>query len=73
MFKEIQEPFRMFKPPSRKNFLNYNYVFHKFFELLGMDHFLAHFPLLKSPIKLRDQEEIYEKICKYLKWEFIPS
>jgi Zn ribbon nucleic-acid-binding protein len=73
MFKEIQEPFRLYKPSSRKNFLNYNYVFHKFFELLEMDHFLQYFPLLKSPVKLREQEEIYEKICKHLKWEFIPS
>lgn len=73
MFKEIQEPFRLYKPSSRKNFLNYNYIFHKFFELLGMDHFLIHFPLLKSSVKLREQEEIYEKICKHLKWQYIPS
>ena len=73
MFKEIQSPFELNKPATRKNFLNYNYVFHKFFELLSMDHFLTHFPLLKSPVKLRDQEEIYEKICKQLKWQFIPS
>jgi Zn ribbon nucleic-acid-binding protein len=72
MFKDIQAPFEEFKG-GRKNFLNYNYVFHKFFELLGEDHFLSHFPLLKSPTKLREQEEIYEKICKKLGWQFIPS
>jgi hypothetical protein len=73
MFKEIQEPFKLFRSKKRKNFLNYNYVFHKFFELLEMDHFLQHFPLLKSPSKLREQDELWEKICKYLRWEFIPS
>jgi Zn ribbon nucleic-acid-binding protein len=73
MFKEIQKPFKMYRPKQRKNFLNYNYVFHKFFELLEMDQFLPHFPLLKSASKLREQDELWEKICKYLKWEFIPS
>ena len=73
MFKEIQLPFYNYKTNGRKNFLNYNYVFHKFFELLNMDEFLPHFPLLKSPVKLRDQEEIWEKICKHLRWEFIAS
>jgi uncharacterized Zn finger protein (UPF0148 family) len=73
MFKEIQLPFELFRPKNRKNFINYNYIFHKFFQLLEYDHFLPHFSLLKSPSKLREQDELWEKICKYLKWEFIPS
>jgi len=73
MFKEIQEPFKKFRSKKRKNFLNYNYVFHKFFELLDMDQFLPHFPLLKSASKLREQDELWERICAYLKWEYIPS
>ena len=73
MFKKIQEPFELYRPKYRKNFLNYNYVFHKFFELLELDQFLLHFPLLKSLSKLREQDEIWEKICKHLKWQYIPS
>lgn len=73
MFKEIQNPFEIFKPKNRKNFLNYNYVYYKFFELLELDHFLPHFTLLKSATKLREQDEIWEKICKYLKWQYISS
>jgi hypothetical protein len=38
-----------------------------------MDQFLPHFPLLKSSSKLREQDELWEKMCKYLKWEFIQS
>ena len=72
MFKEIQEPFELYKPTKRKNFVNYNYIFYKFFELLDMDHFLPHFALLKSPDKLKEQEDVWEKICKHLKWQFIP-
>ena len=73
MFKEIQEPFEKYRPDGRKNFLSYSYVLHKFFELLEMDDFLDCFPLLKDKNKLILHDEIFEKICKDLKWQFIKS
>jgi len=73
LFKEIQIPFINNCPPSRKNFLSYSYVLHKFCELLEYDHLLEFFPLLKSREKLYQQDIIWEKICKDLKWQFIPS
>ena len=41
--------------------------------ILELDDFLECFPLLKSPEKLKEQDVIWEKICKHLKWEFISS
>ncbi len=73
MFVEVQAPFDASKPPDRKNFLSYSYVLHKFCELLGEDEYLVHFPLLKSPQKLYNQDAIWKKMCAILKWEFIPS
>ena len=73
MFKEIQEPFKKYRGKERRNFLNYNFIFHKFFQLLEMDCFLPHFPLLKSHSKLSEQDHIWYQICKELRWEFIPS
>ena len=73
MFKEIQIPFAKFCPKDRKNFLSYSYVLHKFVQLLELDQFLDCFILLKSREKLHQQDLIWEKICEYLKWEFIPS
>ena len=73
MFKDIQTPFHNNCPPDRKNFLSYNYVLNKFCELLEFDYLLIHFPLLKSREKLREQDKIWKKICKDLKWEYIPS
>ena len=73
LFKEIQIPFMNNCPPSRKNFLSYSYVLHKFCELLEFDHLLEYFPLLKSREKLHQQDLIWTKICKDLKWQFIPS
>ena len=73
MFKEIQMPFHKFCPKDRKNFLSYSYVLHKFMQLLEMDEFLPCFMLLKSREKLHQQDQIWRKICEYLRWEFIPS
>jgi len=73
LFKEIQLPFMKHCPPSRKNFLSYSYVLHKFCELLEYDHLLSFFPLLKSREKLQQQDQIWKKICEELKWEYIPS
>jgi len=73
MFKEIQVPFHKFCPKSRKNFLSYSYVLHKFVQLLELDEFTDCFILLKSREKLHQQDQIWKDICNYLKWEFIPS
>jgi len=73
MFKEIQTPFMQHCPTNRKNFLSYSYVLHKFCQLLELDDLLIYFPLLKSREKLQQQDQIWEKICKSLLWEYIPS
>jgi len=73
MFRDILEPFNKYCPESRSNFLNYSYVFHKFFELLEMDHMLKYCPLLKSRQKLEQMDQIFEKICGDLNWCFYPS
>jgi hypothetical protein len=73
MFKDIQKPFMLYKPKKRKNFLNYNYIIHKICELLEYDEFLPYFPLLKSRINLEEQDIVWEKICKYKNYQFIPS
>ena len=73
MFKEIQTPFMEHCPSDRKNFLSYSYVLHKFCELLELDELLSYFPLLKSREKLQQQDNIWEKICNSLQWQYIPS
>lgn len=73
MFDDIQEPFALYRPPKRKNFLNYFYVLHKFCQLLKLYEYLKYFPLLKNPLKLKEQEIIWSKICKYLGWKMIHS
>lgn len=73
MFHEIQGPFEKHKPANRKNFLSYSFVLYKLCELLGYDEYLPCFPLLKSREKLYVQDQIWEKICKELRWEFLQT
>jgi len=73
MFQEIQAPFLMYCPDDRTNFLSYSYILYKFFELLELDDYKVYFPLLKSRDRLIAHDEIWKKICEYLRWEFIQS
>lgn len=73
MFQEIQAPFLLYCPDDRTNFLSYSYILYKFFELLELDEYKAYFPLLKSRDRLIAHDQIWEKICDYLRWEYIPS
>jgi hypothetical protein len=73
MFQEIQAPFLLYCPDDRTNFLSYSYILYKFFELLELDEYKVYFPLLKSRDRLISHDEIWKKICDYLRWEFIQS
>lgn len=73
LFKQMQGPFEKHCPDDRVNFLSYSYVLHKLCQLLELDDFVKCFPLLKSRDKLKKQDEIWEKICNDLRWQFIPS
>ena len=80
MFQQIQEPFEKYKDPSRKNMLSYSFLLNKFFLILGLPEFSRYFFLLKSPDKLRQQDETFKKIVDHMAkidpktgWKFFPS
>lgn len=73
MFRDVQQPFERHCPTDRKNFLNYGYFLRKILEILEMYDYAECFPYLKSREKLRQADEIWQKICEELKWEFIAS
>lgn len=80
MFQQIQAPFEKYKNSSRKNMLSYSYLLNKFFLILGLPEFSKYFFLLKSPEKLRVQDDIFKKIVDEMKisdpktgWVFFPS
>ena len=73
MFIAVQPAFEKHCPPDRKNFLSYSYCLYKFFQLLGYDDLLGSFTLLKGRDKLQKQDQIFQKICEELDWEFLAS
>lgn len=80
MFQQIQAPFEKYKDPNRKNMLSYSYLLHHFFLILGLPEFSKYFFLLKSPEKLRQQDQTFKKIVEELAktdtktpWKFYPS
>lgn len=73
MFQSMQDSFHKHCPESRSNFLNYAYVLNKLFKILEMDEHAKFFALLKSKDKLRDQDIIWNKVCKDMGWKFHSS
>ena len=73
MFKEIQPAFIKYCPANRSNFLSYPYVLYKLCQLLEMDEFLPCFQLLKSRERLYQQDQVWQKICEEMRWQFIRS
>lgn len=75
MFMMCQGPFMLFRPKGRTNFLSYGFFMRKCLELLfgPNNEFLEYFPPLKSRDKLRSQEDIWKKMCNYLKWPYYSS
>ena len=72
MFQDLQEPFESVKGANRKNFLNYNYVFCRLLHLLDCGQFSMFFPLIKSKLKLKQLDTMWEAMIKPLKWQLKP-
>lgn len=79
MFRKMQDPFNKFKG-TRKNMLSYGYLLNKYFLILDLPEFAKYIKLLKSPEKLRQQDEIFKKIVDHMveidpgtNWRFHPS
>lgn len=73
MFQSMQESFRKHCPATRSNFLSYSYVLNKCFRILNMPEHAKYFNLLKSKDKLREQDIIWNKICRDMGWDFHSS
>ena len=72
-FRQLEEPFMKHRPKDRSNFLNYSFVLHKIFLIMGLTNHAKYFTLLKSKEKLRLQDIVWKKICTELNWQFHSS
>ena len=72
MFQTLQEPFNCFRVEQRKNFLNYNYVFCRLFQIVDCTQFCMFFPLIKSKQKLKQLDEMWLRMATSVKWDAKP-
>lgn len=72
MFQMLQAPFSQFKGDTRRNFLSYPYCFVEFCFIRGWQHLIPSFKILKGPHIVRWHDEVMEKCCGKLGWEFTP-
>jgi VLTF3-like late transcription factor len=65
LFEAIQGPFELVKKQRRTTqcFISYDYILHKFAQLLYLEDHIGSFPLTADPNKLRSQDLIWEEIC----------
>lgn len=74
MFAEAEEIYeKKYKPKNRNNFLKYTFVLNKIFLTIGRSDIAAHFKLLKSAVKMKEQERIWKQICVDLGWKYHSS
>ena len=72
LFLDLQRPFAAYKLADRRNFLNYNYVFCRLFQRMNCTKFCMFFPLIRSKVKLRALDVMWEAMANSLGWESQP-
>ena len=72
MFQELQAPFDKIAKGRRKNFLNYNYVLCRLFQVLGCPKFCMFFPLIKSKAKVAQLDAMWAELMHHVNWPLIP-
>lgn len=72
LFLEMQRPFDACKIESRRNFLNYNYVFCRLFQMMNCSKFSMFFPLIRSKVKLKALDAMWCQMATSLGWECPP-
>tara|TARA_A100001015_G_scaffold315001_1_gene425790 strand:- start:2572 stop:3771 length:1200 start_codon:yes stop_codon:yes gene_type:complete len=72
LFLKMQPVFQRHAPDTRTNFLSYNYVLYRCFELMNLDHMLGNIMLLKGREKLEANDAIFQKIAETLGWKLRP-
>lgn len=71
MFDVADEAYELkFKPKNRNNFLKYTFVLSKIFLTMGREDIADHFKLLKNPLKMKEQEKIWQQICDHVGWKY---
>lgn len=75
MFAEAMPVYENHKG-KRKNFLCYTFAILKILEIIGQEDLVQHgrqMKVLKSKTKIREQDEIWRKMCAELNWPYFET
>lgn len=73
IFHEVESVWNDVKPVDSNSFINYPYLCKKIFELLEYDEYTKWWKMTTSYDNIIMYDKIWYKICKILKYEFIPT
>ena len=71
-FDELVEAFLSMPDTNRKNFLNVHYVLRQLLKRRGYRVPENSLSNLKTPSRMREHDDIYQKCCEKLQWNFTP-
>ena len=68
MFNVVSSIFDKYTPNDRKSFLNYSFVLKKLLIMLGKVEYAKYIPQLKTHLKQKQLERVWELITKDCEW-----
>ena len=68
MFKMIDRLWSTIEKDRRMSFLNYYFIIYKLLVLMGQTELMLQVPLLKTRIRIRQHDVLWQKVCNGLGW-----
>ena len=73
MFKMIDRLWCTIEKDKRMSFLNYYYIIYKLLELMGQTELMLQVPLLKTKLRIKQHDSLWQKVCDSLEWTWKPT
>ena len=73
MFKMIDRLWSSIEKDKRMSFLNYYNIIYKLLELMGQTELMMQVPLLKTRLRIKQHDCLWQKVCDSLGWTWLPT
>ena len=73
MFKMIDRLWSSIEKDRRISFLNYYYIIYKLLELMGQTELMIQVPLLKTRLRIKQHDTIWQNVCEKLGWTWLAT
>jgi hypothetical protein len=73
MFKMIDRLWSSIEKDKRMSFLSYYYIIYKLLELMGQTELMMQVPPLKTRLRIKQHDSLWQKVCDSLGWTWKPT